>query len=131
MTAARPAPPPTSPLAAGPAPRRVRPPRWLDLRLLLGILLVLGSVLLGARVVGAADATVPVWAAAGDLAAGTELDADDLVAVDVRRIEVALQRRRDRQVADAVPRAVTLHVHQADARLAVPVVPQDGHQLPR
>ncbi|SOC48883.1 SAF domain-containing protein [Blastococcus aggregatus] len=89
MTAVRPAPPPTSPLAAGPAPRRVRPPRWLDLRLLLGILLVLGSVLLGARIVGGADATVPVWAAAGDLAAGTELGADDLVAVDVRLDEAA------------------------------------------
>jgi hypothetical protein len=68
----------------GPTPRRVRPPRWLDLRLVLGVLLVLGSVLLGARVVGAADATVPVWAAAADLAPGTELTAEDLVAVDVR-----------------------------------------------
>jgi hypothetical protein len=45
---------------------------------------VLGSVLLGARVIGAADATVPVWAAAGDLAAGSRLTADDLVPVDVR-----------------------------------------------
>jgi hypothetical protein len=70
--------------APGPTPRRVRPPRWLDLRLVLGVLLVLGSVLLGARVVSAADATVPVWAASGDLAAGTVLTADDLVAVDVR-----------------------------------------------
>jgi hypothetical protein len=69
---------------AGPTPRRVRPPRWLDLRLILGVLLVLGSVLLGARIVTAADATVPVWAATGDLAPGTELSADDLVAVDVR-----------------------------------------------
>ena len=68
----------------GPTPRRVRPPRWLDLRLVLGVLLVLASVLLGARVVSAADATVPVWAVAGDLAAGTELTPDDLVAVDVR-----------------------------------------------
>jgi hypothetical protein len=68
----------------GPTPRRVRPPRWLDLRLVLGVLLVLGSVLLGARIVGAADATVPVWAVTGDLAAGTELTAEDLVAVDVR-----------------------------------------------
>jgi hypothetical protein len=50
----------------------------------LGVLLVLGSVLLGARVVSAADATVPVWSAAGDLAAGTVLASDDLVAVDVR-----------------------------------------------
>ena len=51
---------------------------------MLGVLLVLGSVLLGARVVGAADATVPVWAATGDLAAGTELTAADLRPVDVR-----------------------------------------------
>jgi len=56
----------------------------MDLRLVLGVLLVLGSVLLGARVVGAADATVPVWAATGDLAAGTELTAADLRPVDVR-----------------------------------------------
>jgi hypothetical protein len=73
----------------GPTPRRVRPPRWLDLRLVLGVLLVLGSVLLGARVVGAADATVPVWAVTGDLAAGTRLDAGDLRAVDVRLGEAA------------------------------------------
>ena len=71
-------------LQPGPAPRRVRPPRWLDLRLLLGVLLVLGSVLLGARVIGSADVTVPVWAASSDLAAGSRLTADDLVAVDVR-----------------------------------------------
>jgi len=62
----------------------VRVPRWLDLRLVLGLLLVLGSVLLGARVVGAADATVPVWAVTGDLAAGAVLTPDDLTAVDVR-----------------------------------------------
>src|SRR6478752_6315960 len=75
---------PPSEALPGPTPRRVRPPRWLDLRLVLGVLLVLGSVLLGARVVGAADATVPVWAVTGDLAAGTELAAGDLRAVDVR-----------------------------------------------
>jgi hypothetical protein len=72
-----------------PVPRRVRPPRWLDLRLVLGVLLVLGSVLLGARVVTGADATVPVWSASGDLAAGTVLDQDDLVAVPVRLDDVA------------------------------------------
>jgi hypothetical protein len=86
VTAVRPADTPTTPseVLPGPTPRRVRQPRWLDLRLVLGVLLVLGSVLLGARVVSAADATVPVWAAADDLAPGTELTADDLVAVDVR-----------------------------------------------
>ena len=80
----RPAEAPTAPVA-----RRVRPPRWLDLRLLLGVLLVLGSVLLGARVVGAADATVPVWAATDDLAAGTVLTTDDLSVVEVRLDDVA------------------------------------------
>src|SRR3954469_3016519 len=86
VTAVRPAPTPLAPAEAlpGPTPRRAPPPQWLDLRLVLGLLLVLGSVLLGARVVSAADATVPVWAAAGDLAAGTVLSADDLVTVDVR-----------------------------------------------
>lgn len=86
MTAVRTAVPATvaPEVLAGPTPRRVRPPRWLDLRLVLGVLLVLGSVLLGARIVSAADATVPVWAAATDLAPGTELTVDDLVAVDVR-----------------------------------------------
>ena len=73
----------------GPAPRRLPPPRWLDLRLVLGVLLVLGSVLLGARVVSAADATVPVWAASADLAPGTEIGPDDLVAVDVRLDDAA------------------------------------------
>jgi hypothetical protein len=73
----------------GPTPRRVRPPRWLDLRLVLGVLLVLGSVLLGARVVSAADATVPVWAVAADLAAGSELTTADLVSVDVRLDDAA------------------------------------------
>jgi hypothetical protein len=78
------APPAGAEAPAGPTPRRVRPPRWLDLRLVLGVLLVLGSVLLGARVLSAADATVPVWAATGDLAPGTQLTVNDLVAVDVR-----------------------------------------------
>jgi hypothetical protein len=40
-------------------------------------------------VVSAADATVSVWAVAADLAAGTELAADDLVAVDVRLDDAA------------------------------------------
>lgn len=89
MTAVRKPVPDTGEPPPGPTPRRVRAPGWLDLRLVLGILLVLGSVLLGARVVASADATVPVWSAAEDLAAGTELTAGDLVRVDVRLEETA------------------------------------------
>lgn len=116
----------------GPAPRRLRPPRWLDLRLVLGVLLVLGSVLLGARVITAADATVPVWAAAADLAPGTELTSDDLVAVDVRLDATADAylstgtRPQGRVLARAVrarellPRSV-LEEPAAQVQLALPV----------
>jgi hypothetical protein len=45
---------------------------------------VAGSVLLGVRVVGAADDSTTVWAAASELAPGTALEADDLVPVRVR-----------------------------------------------
>jgi hypothetical protein len=50
----------------------------------VGILLVTVSVVVGARVMGAADDTVQVWSAATDLGAGEALGADDLVATRVR-----------------------------------------------
>src|SRR3954469_23985996 len=62
---------------ASPPARRVNRPRWFDLRLLTGVLLVLVSVIIGARVVAASDSSEPVWAAAHDLAAGTQLTATD------------------------------------------------------
>ncbi len=108
-------PAPTGRLRA-PVPRRVRAPRWLDLRLVLGVLLVLGSVLAGARVVGAADATVPVWVASGDLAAGTVLSAGDLVAVDVR-------------LDDAADRYLATSTRPEGRTLARAV--RDGELLPR
>lgn len=61
-----------------PRPRRIAPPRWLDLRLVLGVVLVLGSVLIGARVVSGASHTYPVVAAEHALAEGTILTADDV-----------------------------------------------------
>jgi hypothetical protein len=141
VTAVRPA---TAPSAAaeavaGPTPRRVRAPRWLDLRLVLGVLLVLASVLLGARVVAAADATVPVWAVTADLAAGTELRADDLTAVDVRLDDAAGAylstgtRPEGRTLARAVregellPRSV-LEAADELVQLALPV--QSGYVPP-
>jgi hypothetical protein len=54
--------------------RRVRDPR-----LLLGILLVLGSTVVGARVTAAADSTVSYWSLARDVRAGEQLRGDDLV----------------------------------------------------
>lgn len=66
-----------------PPARRARPPRWLDLRLLFGLVLVVAAVVAGARIVSAADETVTVWAVTRDLAGGTTLTADDLRTVDV------------------------------------------------
>lgn len=58
--------------------------RWLDLRLMVGLVLVLGSVALGARAVAAADDTYRVWALTRDLGASSTLQDGDLVARSVR-----------------------------------------------
>lgn len=67
-----------------PRPRRLSTPSWFDLRLVLGIVLVLASVLIGARVVSSASQTYPRVAARHDLAAGTVLTADDVTLARVQ-----------------------------------------------
>ena len=79
---------------ASPPARRVARARWLDLRLVTGVLLVLVSVVVGAKVVAASDKSEPVWVAARDLAAGTQLTADD-----VRRGKVHLYGQDGRYVS--------------------------------
>ncbi len=59
-----------------PPASRLRRARWLDPRLITGILLVLGSVIVGTRVIAAADQTLPVLVAATDLAPGQALSAE-------------------------------------------------------
>src|SRR5690606_17826190 len=51
----------------------------LDLRLVIGLLLVVASVAGTTLLVGAADARIRVYAAAGALAPGDRVDGDDLV----------------------------------------------------
>ena len=63
---------------------RLQRPRWRDARLLLGVLLVMTSVVVGSRVVAAADRTEQVWTLAHDLAAGSTLVGEDLVPRAVR-----------------------------------------------
>lgn len=78
--------------ASGPAPSppalRLERPSWRDARLVWGVLLVLGSVLLGARVLGTADRTTPVWQTTRALAAGTVLTEEDLALTDARLVRV-------------------------------------------
>ncbi|MCA0437023.1 MAG: SAF domain-containing protein [Austwickia sp.] len=65
------------------AARRLRRPSWRDGRLLVGVLILMASVALGARIVAAADRTVPVYAAASALVPGERLTPDRLTRVDV------------------------------------------------
>ncbi len=78
--------PPASPRAS-----RLATPSWLDGRLVLGVLLVLVSVVVGARVLSSADRSTLVWAASKELTAGTLLAAGDLEPVRVRLFESAAQ----------------------------------------
>lgn len=66
-----------------PTPQRLRRPRWMDARVIGGVLLLVASVVLGAKVIGSSSHTSPVWSASRDLAAGTVIDRGDLVAVEV------------------------------------------------
>lgn len=93
MTGVRVADPPGAlPLVSGPGPDvpaspkagRLATPGWLDGRLVVGVLLVLVSVVVGARLLAAADRTALVWTASRDLAAGTALTAGDVQPTRVR-----------------------------------------------
>ncbi|MQA05275.1 MAG: flagellar biosynthesis protein FlgA [Streptosporangiales bacterium] len=77
-----------APGAPVPAASRVRGPRWRDARLLIGLLLVLASVAVGARLFATADRTTAVWAAARSMDEGSVLAADDLVKRQVRLLDV-------------------------------------------
>lgn len=69
---------------ASPPAGRLATPGWLDTRLVLGVLLVLVSVVVGARVLASADRSTLVWSTTRDLAAGAALAADDLAPAQVR-----------------------------------------------
>jgi hypothetical protein len=74
---------------ATPAAARLGRARWLDPRLIGGVLLVLLSVVVGAKVLGDADERVQVWSVTRDLGADTQLSADDLAARSVRLDDAA------------------------------------------
>jgi hypothetical protein len=69
-----------------PTPRaaRLARPRWWDPRLVAGLVLVLLSVVVGAKIFADADERVRVWTVTHDLGADTPLADGDLVARAVR-----------------------------------------------
>jgi hypothetical protein len=81
----------TEPVPPSPQPRRLGRPRWLDLRVIGGILLLVAAVVIGSRVIASSSQTVPVWSATRDLSVGTVLAAGDLIAADVNLGEVQAQ----------------------------------------
>ena len=86
---------------------RSRPPGWRNPRLVLGLLLVAGSVVLGARLLSSADDTVAVWTLARDLPAGAVLEEG---ALESRRVRFPDATTADLYLAttDRPPRGVTL-----------------------
>lgn len=77
----------SSPGTPAPPPAlRASRPGWRDPRLWLGVLLLAGSVVLGARLLAAADDTVTVWAMAADRGSGVPVAAEDL---EVQRVRFA------------------------------------------
>jgi hypothetical protein len=125
--------------AASPRPRRIAPPSWLDLRLVLGVALVLASITVGALVVSRAGDTQPAVAVTRDLAAGTVLTADDLAIRQVRLpagggdvylagLHDALHRELTRAVSagELLPAAA---VHPVPVRTTL-TVPLDAESAP-
>jgi hypothetical protein len=70
-------------LPMAPTPRRMSRPKWLNVRVVGGILLVIVAIVTGARVISASSQTQAVWAAQHDLASGTVVGPGDLTSVDV------------------------------------------------
>ncbi|MCW2606555.1 MAG: hypothetical protein JWO60_1248 [Frankiales bacterium] len=75
-----------------PKANRLASPSWLDTRLVLGVLLVLVSVVVGARVLSSASTTQAVLVAKRDLPAGATLTAEDLEVEEVRLDEEQTRR---------------------------------------
>lgn len=90
-----------------PAASRASSPGWRDPRLWVGIVLVTGSVVAGARLLSGADDMTSVWSASSDLVSGQTLTADDFAATRVRFDEDA-DEQRYLAVDDELPADLTL-----------------------
>lgn len=88
-------------LPRAPAAQRRQAPGWRDPRLVAGVLVVAGSVLLGSYLFARADDTTLVWAARRALPVGATLSAGDL---ETRRVGLAgLDRSRYLPVSGTAP----------------------------
>jgi len=99
---------------------RLRVQAWRDPRLLLGILLVLGSAVGGARLVASYDDSERFWVLRSDVTAGDPVNREDLTVADVRIGEAtaAGYLRADEQFPSALGDLVWAHDLAAGALLA-------------
>ncbi len=67
-----------------PPARRLTPPRWFDVRFLIGVVIVVVPIVIGAHVLAAADRYATVYVARRALVPGQHLVADDLIVGRVR-----------------------------------------------
>ena len=122
-----------------PEARRAARPSWKDPRLVAGVVIVAGSVVLGSRLLGSADDSVAVWTVAENLEEGTRVGDTHVVARDVRFADAALADRyvspgsalppgsvllRDLAAGELLPREAlgsAAAVPLAEVPLAVPV----------
>lgn len=79
---------------------RLRKPSWKDPRLLVGVLLVCGSIVGVIALVESVDSTTDVYAAREELPVGTRVTAEDFHVVPVRLGEIEGSYRT---VADGIP----------------------------
>ncbi len=73
----------------GAAAQRLRIKPWRDPRLLIGVLLILGATILGARLAAAGDDTAEYWALASSVTPGDQVTRDSLVPTRVHLISRA------------------------------------------
>lgn len=120
-----------------PAARRLTKPSWKDTRLLVGVLLVLLSIIIGALAMRAADDRVGMWVASEQLTPGETIETSDLERVDVQlgdaQGDYLMSNERlpngaviDREVrpGELVPRAAVVNPVELDVqRVAVHVDP--------
>ncbi len=115
-------------------------PRWLSVKMIVGVLLVLLSIVAGVRVISAADETVPVLVATEDLAPGQPLTAD-LVEAQQIKLEQGLDSYLTGEVGsgyvvvrpvgqgELLPRAAIRPATDAPETRYV-TVPLNGEELP-
>lgn len=98
-----------------PPAARATAPGWRDPRLWIGVALVAGSIMVGAKVVSDAGDMTQVWAARSDLAPGQSVGRADLVSVQVHLD--AAQEQTYLPVAAGLPDAAVLTRAVAEGEL--------------